>query len=93
MNPCDVFYQLLSTSLKPLDKESPLGKIIEEAFKNTQTKSIESEILTVFTIEKASERLRFKPFEKSLNNKFLLWHGLKQCNLSYLRHRYPCLRA
>jgi len=43
---------------------------------------LESEIINVLSIEKASEKLRFKPFEKCLNNKFLLWHGLKQCNLA-----------
>jgi hypothetical protein len=33
-------------------------------------------------LEKASEKLRFKPFEDRIHNKFLLWHGVKQCNLA-----------
>jgi hypothetical protein len=33
-------------------------------------------------LEKASERMRFMPFDKNLHNKFLLWHGVQQTSLA-----------
>jgi hypothetical protein len=32
---------------------------------------------TVFEVEKPSESLLYRQFDKKLGNKFLLWHGCK----------------
>jgi hypothetical protein len=36
---------------------------------------------TVFEVEKPSESLLYRQFNKKLGNKFLLWHGCKQTSL------------
>ena len=36
----------------------------------------------IYEINKATEKLNFLPFEHSLHNKFLLWHGVKLNSLA-----------
>jgi hypothetical protein len=58
--------------------------LIETSLLNTHHESHDSfslEIQNVFEISKASEQLRFSPFEQSLHNKFLLWSGIKSTSL------------
>lgn len=69
-----------------MNEEDAIYKVISQAFYNTQaeshTSNLQTEIQSIFSIGKASEKLRFKPFETKMHNKFLLWHGVKQCNVA-----------
>lgn len=61
-----------------------MSSLIAQGLVNTHAEThahLDVHINQVFSLEKASERLRFFPFDNLLHNKFLLWHGLPQTSL------------
>jgi Poly(ADP-ribose) polymerase catalytic domain len=79
-HPLDVEYNLLSCQIKKMEEESKLNELIVQAVANTHADShsqFEVEVNNIYTLEKASEKMRFLPFEAGLHNKFLLWHGVQ----------------
>lgn len=66
--------------LEPLDRQSKLFQAIYESAMNThsdQHNSFSVSIRNIYRADKPSERLSYLPFEKTLHNKFLLWHGCR----------------
>ena len=62
--------------------DSKLLTVINKAILNTQAHQTFSVTMhTVFEVEKPSESLLYRQFDKKLGNKFLLWHGCKQTSL------------
>ena len=88
----NTLHSQLLTNIKPLTRDDPdeakLINLINQAIKNTHAHQNFSVTLhTVFALEKPSESLTYRPFERKLHNKFLLWAGCKQTSLvATLRH-------
>ena len=38
-------------------------------------------VKNVFSVSKPAEKLTYRPFQKKIHNKFLLWHGSRQTSL------------
>jgi hypothetical protein len=63
---------------------SNLYNLIETTMRNTHADSHSTfslQIKNIFEVYKASERLRYQPFEHTLHNKFLLWHGVRHTSV------------
>jgi hypothetical protein len=62
-----------------LSNDNKFYNVIAKALQNTQAESFNFKVNIngMFEINKATEKLKFMPFEHSLHNKFLLWTGIK----------------
>ncbi|XP_047140981.1 poly [ADP-ribose] polymerase 1 isoform X1 [Hydra vulgaris] len=81
-DPIDLHYETLKTDIKVVDKESKDFELIVEYVKNTHAKTHSNyslDVIEVFSIERAGEKQRYRPF-KDLFNKKLLWHGSRTTN-------------
>ena len=82
----DVFQTEMLASVKPLDQhdqgaDEKLYGVIYDAIQNTHSEAhstFSTRIKQVYQVDKTSERLSYRPFEKKVHNKFLLWHGCRQ---------------
>jgi poly [ADP-ribose] polymerase len=84
-HPLDLYYQLLCCNLSPLPFDDPLTDLLTQSFLNTHADSHQSftlDLAAIFTVTKASERLRYLPFEQTLHNKFMLWYPVAQTALA-----------
>lgn len=83
-------YNQLLANIKPLshEKDPVLISLINESIANTHAHSAFSVTPNaIYSIEKPSESLLYRQFDKKLRNKFLLWFGCKQSSLAAnLRH-------
>ncbi len=88
-NVLDVQYNIMSSQITPLDYSDPIFSLIKSAMENTHAdmdSDFNISLEAIFSVNKASEMLRFMPFETRIHNKFLLWHGVKSvCLPSVLR--------
>eukprot|EP00026_Physarum_polycephalum_P002055 Phypoly_transcript_02059.p1 GENE.Phypoly_transcript_02059~~Phypoly_transcript_02059.p1 ORF type:complete len:946 (+),score=184.86 Phypoly_transcript_02059:73-2910(+) len=75
-------YKALNTGLEPMDKSSPLYKLLESYAYNTQDKTVYAPTFTVediFYVKRDSEEGRFEPWATN-HNRMLLWHGSRLTN-------------
>ncbi|KNC84415.1 hypothetical protein SARC_03377 [Sphaeroforma arctica JP610] len=71
-HPADQHYLSLKADLKPLDSNSNVYRAIQKYF--DVTKSGNSQLLDVWTVDREGEGSRYKAFD-ALDNRRLLWHG------------------
>ena len=68
-----------------MENSNKMYEVIQQGLVNTHADShsqIEVQISNMFSIEKASAKMRVMSFEKLLHNKILLWHGVQQTSLA-----------
>ncbi|XP_033123730.1 poly [ADP-ribose] polymerase 2-like [Anneissia japonica] len=80
-HPIDNQYHSLKCELKPLEKDNPDFKMVNQYVQNTHAKThahYKLEVMDVFEMEKEGEKDRFK----DVGNRMLLWHGSRLTNFA-----------
>ncbi|RNF04334.1 putative poly(ADP-ribose) polymerase [Trypanosoma rangeli] len=81
LHPDDKLYRSLKCELKPLARDDPNFRRIEEYARNTHGPShkFRVEVTQVFTVRREGEEERYSAFKK-LGNRQMLWHGSRITN-------------
>lgn len=82
-NSLDKIYEQLNTTIKPVEKDSDIWKIIETYVKNTHAPTHTNytvELIDIYEVQRNSERDTYTKNYGSLKNKQLLWHGTRLSN-------------
>jgi poly [ADP-ribose] polymerase 1 len=81
MNPIDVNYRKLRTTIVPLEAYRAEFDLISKMVKNTQSNEFKFrvELDEIFEVEREGEAERFAPF-RSLPHHRLVWHGSRTAN-------------
>ena len=64
-------------------EDGPESEMIMEAIRDTHSAAhtFKVEVRGIYKLKKSSEELNYRPFERKLHNKFLLWHGSKSTSV------------
>lgn len=87
MSAIDKYYKHLNTDLQALHHDSEEFEMLKKYLRNSNAHGeFDLEILEIYKVDRAGEKLRYEPF-KELHNRKLLWHGSHLTNyISILRN-------
>jgi poly [ADP-ribose] polymerase len=75
-NKLDTIYDDLHSTIRPLDKEDDMWKIINEYVKIADThKHMNVEVIDIYEISRENEDAVYEKHCEKINNRALLWHG------------------